>query len=60
MEVRKKPKEASSNVGEFVRLTSTSAPSSAWSRPLLVSTSTPVDGAAGMAWCPAAVSFWTT
>jgi hypothetical protein len=30
MEVRKKSRDASSNVGEFATLTTTSAPSSAW------------------------------
>jgi hypothetical protein len=33
MEVRKKSRDASSNVGEFATLTTTSAPSTAWSRP---------------------------
>src|SRR5258708_20641172 len=60
MEIRKKSRDASSNVGEFARLITTSVPSSAWSRPFPVIRSTPVDGAAGTASCPAAVSFRTT
>src|SRR5262249_32615999 len=60
MEARKKSRDAWSNVGEFARFTTTSAPSSAWSTPFPVITSTPVDGAAGTASCPAAGRFWPT
>jgi hypothetical protein len=52
--------EASSKVGEFVRLTTTPAPASACGRPAPVSRSTPVDSPCGTAWCPSAVRISTT
>ena len=60
MVVRKKAGEASSKVGEFVRLTTTSAPASASDRPCPVSRSTPVDGDSGTASCPAPCRILTT
>src|SRR5215469_6663367 len=52
--------EASSKVGEFVRLTTTSAPSTASGRPSVLSRSRPVDGDCGAAWCPYAFRILTT
>src|SRR5437763_3096194 len=60
IEVWKKAGEASSKVGEFVRLTTTSAPATASSSPRPLMTSTPVDFECGTASCPAAVRFLTT
>ncbi len=60
MVVLKNAGEASSKVGEFVRLTTTPAPVSASGRPCPVSRSTPVDGECGTAWCPRAFRIVTT
>lgn len=49
IDVWKKPIEASSKVGEFVRLTTTSAPETAASSPSPVMMSTPVDCECGTA-----------
>src|SRR5215472_10554350 len=60
MVVWKNAGEASSKVGEFVRLTTTPAPSSASGRPCPVSRSRPVDGECGTASCPLAFRILTT
>ena len=60
MVVWKNASEASSKVGEFVRLATTSAPFSASGRPRPLSRSTPVDGDCGTASCPLAFRILTT
>src|SRR5258706_8655938 len=60
MVVWKNAGEASSKVGEFVRLTTTSAPSSASERPRPLIRSKPVDGECGTASCPLALRTLTT
>jgi hypothetical protein len=60
MVVWKNAGEASPKVGEFVRLTTTSAPASASGRPCPLSRSTPVDGECGTASRPLAFSILTT
>src|SRR6266536_1631456 len=59
MVVWKNAGEASSKVGEFVRLTTTAAPSSASERPRPLIRSTPVDGECGTASCPLALRILT-
>src|SRR6266511_2987620 len=55
MVVWKNAGEASSKVGELVRLTTTAAPSSASARPRPLIRSNPVDGECGTASCPPAL-----
>jgi hypothetical protein len=57
MEVRKKSRHATSNVGEFVTLITTSAPARICSRPSPVIRSTPWYRAAGTASWLARISF---
>lgn len=56
----KNSSDASSNVGELLRLTTTSAPASASGRPDPLSRSRPVDGECGTASCPSAARILTT
>src|SRR5262249_9456536 len=60
MVVWKNAGEASSKVGEFVRLTTTAVPSSASDRPRPLSRSKPVDGECGTASWPRALRTLTT